>query len=397
MQYARLSVGKPNLSANMDHLMGQKAPNSRVAMVTGATGQDGYLLTERLLDEGWKVHALVRRPEALESLVQSREASGTLEVHAVDLLEPSKLLDLVADIRPDEFYNLAGCSSVSTSFSDPLGTWQTNAGTVALLLECVRTRSTHTRFYQASSSEMFGYVPGGNVVHNEDSRINPQSPYASAKAAAHLACSSYRKAYNLRISCGILFNHESRRRSDQFLSRKVVDHVQTIRRLYPHALSSYPPLAMGNLKAKRDWGFAPDYVGGILSIARQINVRSQHLGTQPDPDEGAYYRDYVLGTGRLHAVWQLVDRAFALKGFDLEWHLEGANPTKWGAYFSTTGLPAVVVDPALLRPADPMAIKADAFRAHEELGWTPRTGLDVFLQDMLKEHSRLTFLSEERK
>jgi GDPmannose 4,6-dehydratase len=146
---------------------------------------------------------------------------------------------------------------------------------------------------------------------------------------------------------------------------------------------------MGNLKVERDWGFAPDYVEGIRSIMRQIRVRSSHLGTRPDPDEGANYHDYVLGTGRLHAVWQLVDRAFSLGGFDLEWQLEGSDPTKWNAHFKITGLPAVVVNPALLRPTDPVAIQTDASRARKELGWVPRTGLDVFLKDMLAGDAQL--------
>lgn len=356
---------------------------SRAVIVTGATGQDGYLLTERLLKEGWTIHAPVRRPEALEALAASYEAGGCLIVHDIDLLDTSKLLDLVASVRPGELYNLAGESSVSASFSDPQKTWRTNAEVVAALLECVRTESPHTRFYQASSSEMFGSLPGGSVVHDESSAMNPQSPYAAAKAAAHLLCSSYREAYGLRIACGILFNHESHRRSAQFLSRKVVDHVRSLRALSVDGQSTLPPLSMGNLEALRDWGFAPDYVDGIRLILRQAQARSrQHDGVQ-EHDDGAYYRDYVLGTGQLHAVWQLVDRTYTLAGFDLEWTFDGKDPTKWGASFRATGEPAVVVDPTLLRLSDPLAIQADASRACQELGWTPRMGLDIFLEDML--------------
>lgn len=363
--------------------MGERASASRAAIVTGAAGQDGYLLTERLLDEGWTVHAPVRRPEALRALASSPRAGGRLIVHTIDLLDTSKLLDLVADVRPEELYNLAGESSVSASFSDPQKTWRTNAEAVAALLECVRMESPYTRLYQASSSEMFGCLPGGSVVHDEGSGMNPQSPYATAKAAAHLLCRSYREAYGLRIACGILFNHESHRRSARFLSRKVVDHVRTLRALSLEGHRTLPPLSMGNLKASRDWGFAPDYVDGIRLILRQIQVRSRCLGTVRERDEGAYYCDYVLGTGQLHAVWQLVDRAYALAGFDLEWTLEGADPARWGACSRATGAPAVVVDPDLLRSTDPLAIQADPSRARSELGWAPRTGLDVFLKDML--------------
>lgn len=354
----------------------------RSAIVTGAAGQDGYLLTERLLDEGCVVHAPVRRPEELEGLASAPEAKGRLIVYGIDLLDTTQLLELVAEVQPEELYNLAGESSVSESFANPEKTWRTNAEAVAALLECVRTQSPHTRFYQASSSDMFGSLPGGSVVHDEYSAMNPKSPYAAAKAAAHLLCQSYREAYGLRVACGILFNHESHRRSARFLSRKVVDHVQSLVDLSSDEVDSFPPLAIGNPNVRRDWGLAHDYVDGIRLIMRQIQVRSRHLG-EPERDDGAYYRDYVLGTGQLHSVWQLVDRAFALAGFDVEWDLEGEDPARWGAYFLTTEEPAVVVDQELLRPTDPLAIQADPSRARTELGWVPRTGLDAFLNDML--------------
>src|SRR5205823_1725903 len=161
---------------------------------------------------------------------------------------------------------------------------------------------------------MFGSVAGGSVVHDESAALNPQSPYAAAKAAAHMLCGSYRESYGLRIACGILFNHESRRRGSQFLSRKVVDHVVALR-----AGEADRPLKLGNLKAERDWGFAPHYVEGMTQILRQVEIRGA-------PDVAASYRDYVLGTGVLHAVWQLADRAFALTGFELEWVLDGSDP-----------------------------------------------------------------------
>jgi GDPmannose 4,6-dehydratase len=170
----------------------------------------------------------------------------------------------------------------------------------------------------------------------------------------------------VRIACGILFNHESHRRGPQFLSRKVVDHVLALR-----AGTVTEPLALGNLKVQRDWGFAPDYVDGMVAVLRQ------------NADEAASYRDYVLGTGHLHHVWELADRAFALGGFELEWNLDGNDPTTWGAALAGSGEPAVVVDPAFIRPADPRAIAADPTRAQSELGWEPRAGLDTFLEDML--------------
>jgi GDPmannose 4,6-dehydratase len=340
----------------------------QTAIVTGATGQDGYYLVRRLLADGWTVHAAVRDVEAAEAVFGHHD---NLVAVRRDIRDPGPLRALVGDVRPEELYNLAGESSVSASFADPQATWESNAHVVVHLLDAVRLDSPGTRFYQASSGEMFGSVPGESVVHDESAALNPQSPYAAAKAAAHMLCRSYRESYDVRIACGILFNHESRRRGPQFLSRKVVDHVHDLR-----DGNASGPLSLGNLKAQRDWGFAPDYVEGMVTILRQAELRGV-------PDEAASYRDYVLGTGALHAVWELADRTFALAGFELEWHLDGDDPLGWSAVFAGTDDRAVVVDPAFIRPSDPQAIAADPTRIEAELGWQPRPGLDRFLQDML--------------
>ena len=338
------------------------------AIVTGASGQDGYFLVRRLLADGWTVYATVRDVAAAEALYGESER---LRLVRHDLSEPAALAALVADVRPEELYNLAGRSSVAASFSDPRTTWQTNAHALVHLLDAVREDSPETRFYQASSGEMFGCVPGGEIVHDERSPLNPQSPYAASKAAAHLLCRSYRESYGLRVACGVLFNHESHRRPAGFLSRKVVDHVEALRQGRGEG-----PLRVGNLTARRDWGFAPDYVEGMIMILRQASLRGV-------TDTAAEYRDYVLGTGRLHHVWQLVDCAFALAGFRLDWHLAGGDPLRRHATFEGSTEPAVVVDADLLRPADPAAIGADPSLVRAELGWEPRGGLEVFLADML--------------
>ena len=340
----------------------------RTALVTGATGQDGYYLVHRLLADGFTVHAPVRNIEHAEHLFDRHPC---LRAVRRDLRDPGPLCALVGDVRPEELYNLAGESSVGASFADPRATWESNAHIVVSLLDAVREDSPGTRLYQASSGEMFGSAPGAGVVHDEASALNPQSPYAAAKAAGHLLCRSYRESYDLRIACGILFNHESHRRGPQFLSRKIVDHLRTLR-----AGGGRRPLALGNLMVQRDWGFAPNYVEAMVSILRQTTVRG-------DPDEARWYRDYVVGTGRLHHVWELADRAFALAGFELSWQLDGRDPLEWSAAFADTGEPAVVVDPAFLRPADPQAILADPSRIVDELGWQPVPGLDAFLEDML--------------
>lgn len=347
------------------------------AVVTGASGQDGALLVARLAGEGFRVHAVVRR--RMDAPTQSGEHA--VEWVEADILDDARMTDLVASAQPTELYNMAGLSSVSQSFADPRLAWQTNATAVANLLEAVRRFSPDTRMYQASSSEMFGWVPGGSVMHNEDAPLLPQSPYASAKAAAHLLCSTYRRAYGLRIACGILFNHESHRRGPNFLTRKVVDHARGLR---AHAQPfSADPLSAGNLKARRDWGFAPDYVDGMCRILRQVVVRGEVNGAEPEPDLADLYRDYVLGTGQSHAVWELIDRAFQLAGFELTWNLSGEDAGAWGAHFRGTDVVAVRVDRDLLRVSDPLVIEADASRARSELGWSPRVGLDCFLEEML--------------
>jgi GDPmannose 4,6-dehydratase len=349
------------------------------AVVTGASGQDGYFLTERLLNENSKVHAAVRRPEALGRLAQSEVAHGRLQIHPVELQSPQKLFDLIAQIQPDEIYNLAGQSSVSHSFTDPGIAWRTNADFVAELLECVRLESPHTRLYQASSTDMFGGSTDRTVFYNEDSALNPQSPYANAKAAAHKLCQFYRETYSLRIASGILSNHESHRRPKSFLTRKVVEHVMTLQTLSSAQVGNSSPLTLGNLKVRRDWGFAPDYVQGMWAILRQINLR---VAAGELEDIGRNYRDYVLATGETHAVWELVDSAFRIAGFEIEWDLEGDDPALWRGCFSATGAAAVIVDPRLLRMSEPLIIQVDPSRAREELGWSPRRGFELFLNDM---------------
>ncbi|MEP7082644.1 MAG: GDP-mannose 4,6-dehydratase [Chloroflexota bacterium] len=352
------------------------------AIVTGAAGQDGYYLVRRLLEEGADVHAVVREGGRSPDFGTLPDR-GSLTVHRLDINDVAGYGELVARVRPDELYNLAGLSSVSLSFADPSATWRTNADSVQALLEALRTGSPETRFYQSSSTEMFGAEPGEAVTHDEESRLAPQSPYAAAKAAAHLACDAYRRTYGLRVAAGIVSNHESRRRAPSFLTRRVVDHVRMLRSA-PERVRNGPPLTVGNLAAQRDWGFAPDYVDGMVRVARQIEVRAKTLEHPPDADVGASYRDYVLGSGELHAVWQLVDRAFTLAELELDWDRSSPDPGKWSATFRAAGTSAVVVDPALIRPTDPAAIRADARRAREELGWRPRTGLDCFLRDMLE-------------
>ncbi len=345
-----------------------RAVEPRTAVVTGATGQDGYYLVSRLLADGWTVHAAVRDPDAAEAAFGPHPL---LRVVRRDLRDPGPLCALVGDLRPEELYNLAGESSVGASFSDPRATWESNAHAVVHLLDAIRNDSPQTRFYQASSGEMFGSIPGESVVHDETAPLNPQSPYAAAKAAAHMLCRSYRESYGIRIACGILFNHESHRRGPQFLSRKVIDHVGVLR-----GGSVRAPLALGNLKARRDWGFAPDYVEGMVMILRQASIRGL-------PDEARSYRDYVLGTGALHAVWELADRAFSLAGYELDWQLEEPTRSPGRRASPTRALPPSSSTPGSSAPQTRRRSRPTHARIEADLGWTPHPGLDRFLTDML--------------
>ncbi len=352
------------------------------AVVTGATGQDGYYLVKRLIGEGATVHAIVRDTRGCDDL-RTLASGGSLRIHQLDINDEDGYREIISRTRPDEFYNFAGQSSVSASFDDPTGTWRTNADAVQVMLEAIRLHSPETRFYQSSSTEMFGAESGQSPIQNENSPLMPQSPYAAAKAAAHVVCDAYRRAFDLRVAAGILANHESRRRPPTFLTRKVVDHVRAVRATGPSGLHKTAPLAVGNLAAQRDWGFAPDYVDGIILVLRQIAVRAATSGRPAELDVGSNYRDYVLASGRLHAVWELVDRTFELAGFALRWDRDDPDPANWGAVFRASGTRAVVVDPDLLRPTDPAVIQADPSRARLELGWTPQPGVDRFLRDML--------------
>lgn len=351
------------------------------AIVTGAGGQDGYYLVSRLLTEGSVVHATVRpgsEPVDLESISDA----DRLTVHRLDITDSAGHRKLIKDVRPDEFYNLAGLSSVRLSFDDPSGTWRSNADAVFGLLEAIRLEHPATRFFQSSSTDMFGSSAGKEAIHDETSAFMPQSPYAAAKAAAHVLCDAYRRAFDLRVACGILSNHESRRRPASFLTAKVVTYLHLLRASHGDA-TDLGPLRVGNLAVRREWGFAAEYVDGMIRICRQIDIRATVLGLPRESDLGSNYRDYVLGSGRQHAVWELIDRAFLMAGLPLTWDRDSPDPADWTARLATIGSLVVVVDPSFIRRADPAMIGTNPSLARKELGWRPRSDLDGFLSDML--------------
>jgi GDPmannose 4,6-dehydratase len=353
---------------------------ARRVIVTGAAGQDGFYLTERLLEEGNAVHALVRSASAAAAL-RAAGKGRRLQVHVFDLREADRMTALLREAKPDEIYNLAGPSSVGASFDRPSEAWQSNADAVVALLDAMRLTAPEAVLYQASSSEMYGLADGAEVRVTEESRLAPVSPYGAAKAAAHVACGAYRSGFGLRVACGILFNHESRRRGPGFLTRKIADYVGEASRLTESRRADGEALRVGNLAARRDWGFAPEYVDGIIRIARQMEHRATAAATAAGGD--LQYRDYVLATGTARSVWELIDCAFALAGLPVVWDRRSPDPFDWTARYEDLGSLAVVSDPALRRATDPGTIVGDASRAELDLGWVPSRDPAAFMSDLL--------------
>ncbi len=307
------------------------------ALITGVTGQDGSYLAELLLEKGYDVTGVVRRTshhsyERIDHLLDS------IQVVTADLLDQHSLTEVMREVKPDEVYNLAAQSYVPTSFSQPVLTGEFTALGVTRILEAVRLGWPEARFYQASSSEMFGKVL--ETPQRETTPFYPRSPYGVAKVYGHWITVNYRESYNLYAVSGILFNHESPRRGIEFVTRKVTDGVARIK------LGLAKQLKLGNLDAKRDWGFAGDYVEAMWRMLQQ-----------PEP------HDYVIGTGVTHSVRDLVELAFGHVGLDWRQH--------------------VVTDPAHLRPAEVDMLIADPAKATAELGWTPTVSFAELVRMMV--------------
>ena len=308
------------------------------ALVTGITGQDGSYLAELLLEKGYKVFGMVRR-SSTENLARIEHLIGQIELRSGDLLDQASLIAILREVQPDEVYNLAAQSFVPTSWEQPIATTQFTALGVARLLEAIRMKCPRARFYQASSSEMFGKAV--EVPQNERTPFYPRSPYGVAKTYAHWVTVNYRESHQTFACSGILFNHESPRRGKEFVSRKITDGVARIR----HGLAS--ELRLGNLEARRDWGFAGDYVEAMWLMLQQDS-----------PD------DYVIATGETHSVRELLEIAFAAAGLN------------WKEY--------VVVDRAFLRPAEVELLQGDYTKARAVLRWEPRLSFQRLIEMMLR-------------
>ncbi|MGD0051577.1 MAG: GDP-mannose 4,6-dehydratase [Vulcanimicrobiaceae bacterium] len=310
----------------------------QTALITGITGQDGSYLAELLLERGYHVVGMTRRTstevhERIEHLVDR------IQIVSGDLLDQSSMSSILADVRPRELYNLASQSFVPASWAQPVLTGEFTALGVTRVLEAIRSVDPTIRFYQASSSEMFGKVQA--VPQDESTPFYPRSPYGVAKLYGHWITVNYRESYDLFAACGILFNHESPRRGKEFVTRKISDGVARIK------LGLAKELRLGNLDAQRDWGFAGDYVRAMWLMLQQ---------DRPD--------DYVIATGRTHAVREFVRLAFEAADLD------------WERY--------VVVDPRYYRPAEVDLLVGDATKAKRALGWTPEVSFEQLIERMVR-------------
>jgi GDPmannose 4,6-dehydratase len=331
------------------------------ALITGINGQDGSYLTELLLEKGYEVHGTIRRAsvfttERINHLYQDpHEKNVRLFLHYGDLTDSSNLNRLVEKVEPDEIYNLGAQSHVKVSFEVPEYTAEVDAVGTLRLLDAIRESGVRTRFYQASSSEMFGGAI--ETPQKESTPFYPRSPYGAAKVYAHWITVNYREAYNLFACSGILFNHESPRRGKRFVTRKV---TRAAARIY-HGLED--KLFLGNLDAKRDWGYAPEYVEAMWLMLQQ---------GKPD--------DFVIATGESHTVRELAAEAFKNIDIELLWEGEGVNEK---GIDKKTGKVLVAIDPKYFRPAEVECLTGDASKAKKKLGWKPKVKFKELVKIMV--------------
>jgi GDPmannose 4,6-dehydratase len=333
----------------------------KVALITGITGQDGSYLAELLLEKGYKVHGIVRRA----SLINTHRIDHIYEkikLHYGDLTDSASLINVIQQVQPDEIYNLGAQSHVKVSFEIPEYTGQVDAIGTLRILEAVRILGLDkkTRIYQASTSELYGKVQ--EIPQTETTPFYPRSPYGVAKIYGFWIVKNFRESYGLHASSGILFNHESPRRGETFVTRKITLGLKAI------AEGKQKVLELGNLNAKRDWGHAKDFVKAMWLILQQ-----------DEPD------DYVIATGHQYSVRQFIEKCAPKFGFDIEWFGNGQDEIGMDKKTKKT---IISVNPKYFRPAEVETLLGDATKAKEKLGWVPEIGFDQLVEDMC-EHEKL--------
>ena len=330
---------------------------AKTALITGVTGQDGSYLAKLLLDKGYNVIGAARRSASVNLWrLDFLGIRDHVKMVPMELLEYSNICKVVQDHKPDEFFNLAAQSFVAASFEVPLYTADADAIGVARILEAIRQYSPETRFYQASTSEMFGKVQ--EVPQKESTPFYPRSPYGVAKLYGHWITVNYRESYNLHASCGILFNHESPLRGLEFVTRKITAGLANVK--YGHQSH----IELGNMDSKRDWGFAGDFVEGMWRMLQQ--------------SEGS---EYVLATNETHTVRSFVENAGKALGMNIEWTGEGVN--EFGTD-TKTGKVVVKINPQFYRPAEVDLLIGDPHKAQSELGWKRQMSFEGLVEAMAK-------------
>lgn len=350
---------------------------SKRALITGITGQDGAYLARLLLDKGYTVHGVKRRSSSFNTervddlYVDPHEGDTRFRLHFGDLTDATNLIRLLQEIHPDEIYNLGAQSHVQVSFETPEYTANSDALGTLRLLEAIRILklANKSRFYQASTSELYGKVQ--EVPQSEITPFYPRSPYGAAKLYAYWITVNYREAYGMHASNGILFNHESPLRGETFVTRKITRAVAAIK------LGLQECLYLGNLDAQRDWGHAKDYVEGMWRIVQQ-----------DEPD------DYVLGTGEMHSVREFVERAFARADVGVAWHGEGVDEH---GVDEADGRTIVRVDPRYFRPTEVDQLLADPAKAKRRLGWSFTTSFEELVHDMVDADMRVVANEHNRR
>ena len=343
---------------------------TKKALITGITGQDGSYLSELLLSKGYEVHGLIRRASTFNTkridhlYIDPHVSNARLLLHYGDMSDGGQLTNIIYNIQPDEVYNLAAQSHVRVSFDMPEYTGDITAIGTTRLLEAIRRSGIKTRFYQASSSEMFGSTP---PPQNELTQFHPRSPYAAAKVYAYWMVVNYREGYNIFACNGILFNHESPRRGETFVTRKITRALARIK----YGLED--KLYLGNLDAKRDWGYAPDFVEAMWLMLQQ---------GKPE--------DYVIATGETHSVREFVNLAFSHAGIELEWKGKGTNEkgvvrSLTSSSTSTLNVADVLIeiDPRYFRPLEVESLQGDASKAKKKLKWEPNVRFKELVRIMV--------------
>lgn len=336
--------------------------SKKVALITGVTGQDGSYLAELLLDKGYDVHGIARRTSLfnrarVEDRVRKARSDGDVyELHYGDMGDSSSINRILSQVRPSELYNLAAQSHVGVSFDQPEYTSDVDATGVLRFLEGIRSLGLPTRFYQASTSELYGKVE--EVPQTETTPFHPRSPYAVAKLYGYWIVRNYREAYDMHASNGILFNHESPRRGENFVTRKVTLGLARIK------AGQQETISMGNIDSKRDWGYAADYVEMMWMMLQQ---------EVPD--------DFVVATGETHTVREFIERAADIAGYQIEWEGSDVNEV---ARDSKSGKVIVDIDPRFYRPAEVDLLLGDPSKAKNVLGWEPKVKFEALVEMMMR-------------